>query len=80
VEFNLIKAFKFPSISGECHWIDVLDSLVWGTISNNVSNDLLEHCMLNDGTTKDKIPKQQYVLNSWKLLQKFHQPLLRWKR
>jgi len=53
-EFNLINTSKFPYISGECHWIEVVDSLVVGTISNNVSNDPLEHCILNDGTSKDE--------------------------
>ena len=28
MEFNLFKASKFPSISDECHMIDVVDSLV----------------------------------------------------
>jgi len=28
VEFNVIKAFKFPFISVECHRIDVADSLL----------------------------------------------------
>jgi len=39
-EFNLIKASKFSSISSECHRIDVVDSLVWVTISNDVYKDL----------------------------------------
>ena len=28
VEFNLLKASRFPSISNECHMIDVVDGLV----------------------------------------------------
>jgi len=28
VEFNLFNAFKFPSISNECHRLHVIDSLV----------------------------------------------------
>jgi len=28
IEFNLIKGSKFPSMSGECHWINVMDSFV----------------------------------------------------
>ena len=54
MEFNLIKASKFPSISRKCHRIDAVDSLVQRTISNNVSHEPLKHCLLNDGPTKDK--------------------------
>jgi len=57
VEFNLIKASKFPNISNECHWIDLLDSWVWGTITNNVSNGPLEYLMLNNSTTLPENPK-----------------------
>jgi len=32
-----------------------MNSLVRGTISNNVSNDPNDHCILNEGTTKDEI-------------------------
>ena len=53
IEFNLIKASKFP-ISRECHRNDLVDSLVQKTISNNDSHDPLECCLLNDGTTQDK--------------------------
>ena len=53
VEFNLFKALKVSSIFNECHRIDVINPLVWKTITNQVSIDPLEHCMLNDGTTKD---------------------------
>jgi len=55
VEFNLIKASKFPSISGTR--IDVMDTLVQKTISNNDSHDPLKHCLLNDGSTQDESPK-----------------------
>ena len=48
VEFNLIKASKFPSISGEYHRIDIVDNLAQKTISNNDSHDPLEYCLLND--------------------------------
>ena len=57
MEFNLIKASKFPSISGECYRIDLVDSLGHKTVSNNVSDDPLEHCLLNDGTTQDENPE-----------------------
>jgi len=57
VEFNLNKASKFPSISDECHRIEVVDSLVWGTITNTISNDPLECLMLNDSTTLDENPE-----------------------
>ena len=43
VEFNFIKDSKFPSISGECHQIGVVDSLGQGTIFDNVFNDPAEH-------------------------------------
>jgi len=56
VEFNLIKPSKLSSISGECHRIDVVDRLVQRTISNNISHDPLEHCLLNYGTTNDENP------------------------
>jgi len=29
VEFNMFKASKFPSISDECHMIDVIDGSMW---------------------------------------------------
>ena len=54
VEFNLFKASKFPSISDECNMIDVVDGLIWETVSNVVSNDSLEHVLLHDSTTKDE--------------------------
>jgi len=56
VEFNLFKASTFPSISDECHMTDVVDGLIRKTISNVVSNDSLEHLLLNDNTTKDENP------------------------
>jgi len=43
MEFNLLKAAKFPSISDECNKIDVFDSLIRETASNINSNDSLEH-------------------------------------
>ena len=43
VEFNLFKAFKFPSIFDKCEMIDVVDGLIQETVSNVVSNDSLEH-------------------------------------
>ena len=57
VGFKLIKASKFPSISSGCQQIDVVDNLVQGIIFNNVSNDPLEHSILNNGTSKDENPK-----------------------
>ena len=57
VEFNLIKASKFPLIFNEFHRVDVVDRLVREDVINYVSSDLLEHCMLNDGTTKDENPE-----------------------
>ena len=54
VEFNLFKASKFPSISDDCNMIDVVDGLIWEIVSNVVSNDFLEHLMLNDSITKDE--------------------------
>ena len=53
MKFNLLKDAKFPSISNECNKIDVVDGLMWETMSNLDSNDPLEHLMLNDSTTKD---------------------------
>ena len=57
VEFNLFKASKFPSISDECHMIDVVDGLIRETVSNVVSKDSLEHFLLNDGIAKDENPE-----------------------
>ena len=57
VEFNLFKASRFPSISDECHMIDVVDGLVWKTISNHESDDPLAHCMLTDRSTKGVSPE-----------------------
>jgi len=57
VEFNLLKSAKLPSISDECNKIDVVDGLIWETVSNLDSNDPLEHLMLNNDTTKDENPK-----------------------
>jgi len=53
-EFNLFKAFKFPSIFDECHMIDVVDGLIQETISDLDSNDSLEHLMLNDSTPRNE--------------------------
>ena len=57
VKFNLFKASKFPSISHECHIIDVIDGLIRETTSNVDSNDSLEYLLLNDSTTKDENPE-----------------------
>ena len=57
VEFNLIKASNFPSMSIGCHRIDVIDYLIREEIINHASSDPLEHYILNDGTTKDKHPE-----------------------
>ena len=57
VEFDLLKAAKFPSISDECHKIDVVDSLIQEITSNIDSNDPLEHLMLNNSTTEDENPE-----------------------
>ena len=57
VEFNLLKAAKFRSISDECHKIDVVDSLIREFASNINSNDPLEHLMLNSSTTEDENPE-----------------------
>jgi len=54
VEFNLFKASKFPFISDECNMIDVVDGLIWETISNVVSNNSCEHFLLNESTTEDE--------------------------
>ena len=54
MEFNLLKAAKFPSTSDESNKIDVVDGLIWETASNINSNDLLEHLMLNNSTTEDE--------------------------
>ena len=37
VEFNVLKATKFPSISNECNKIDVVDRLIQETASNTNS-------------------------------------------
>jgi len=57
VEFNLLKATKFPSISDKCDKIDVVDSLIRETISNINSNNLLKPLMLNNSTTEDENPE-----------------------
>jgi len=54
VEFKLFKASKFSSISDECHRIDVIDSLVWETMSDPDSNDPFEQCLLHDSSVKDE--------------------------
>jgi len=48
VEFNLSKAYRFPSISGEYHRIDVVDNLVQKKLFLIMIHDPLEHCLLND--------------------------------
>ena len=55
--FNLFKGFKFPSISDECHMINMVDGLIRETISNVVSNDSLKHLLLNDSTIEDENPE-----------------------
>ena len=50
----MFKASKFPSISSECHRINVIDTLVWKIVTNYDSNDPLKHCILNDRTTKEE--------------------------
>ena len=57
MEFNLLKAFKFPSISSECHRIDMINSLVQETLCNHDSNKPLKQCLLNDSFTKDENPE-----------------------
>jgi len=54
VDFNLFKAAKFPFNSDECNKIDVVNGLIWETMSNLDSNNPLNHLMLNDDTTKDE--------------------------
>ena len=75
VEFNFIKASKFPPVSSECHRIDVVDSLVQKTISNNDSHDPLEYCLLNDGTTRDENSKVAMCAQLLKLLHQLPQLL-----
>ena len=53
----MFKASKFPSIFDECNKIDVVDGLIWETVSNLNSNDPLEHLMFNDSTTEDENPE-----------------------
>jgi len=72
VEFDLFKASKLPSISNECHRIDVIDSLVRETIINYDSIDPLEHCILDDSITKDENLKWHCVLNFLKPFHKCH--------
>ena len=57
VEFNLLKAAKFPPIYDECNKIDVVDNLLQETTSNINSNDPVEHLMLNNSTIEDENPK-----------------------
>jgi len=54
LEFNLFKASTFPSLSDECHMIDMIYSLVWETVSNLDFNGHLEHCMLHYSAINDK--------------------------
>jgi len=35
----------------------MIDCLVWETITNHISNDPLEHCMLNDSVASDEKPE-----------------------
>jgi len=52
-----LKISKFPSIFDECHRIDLIGNLVIEEVTNQVSSDLLEHCVLYSGTTKDENSK-----------------------
>jgi len=54
VEFNLLKAAKFPCVSDECNKIDVVNGLIRETASNINSNDPLEHLMLNNSIIEDE--------------------------
>jgi len=67
VEFNLLKAAKFPSISDQCNKIDVVNGLIWETMFNLDSNEPLTHLMLNNSTTKYQNPKVSECLNFWSL-------------
>jgi len=57
VEFNWLKATKFPSISDECNKIDVVDGLMRETAFNLDPKDPLDHLMLNNSTTEDEDPE-----------------------
>lgn len=57
VEFNLLNGAKLPPISDEYNKIDVVDGLIWETVSNLVSNDPLNHLMLNNSTTENENPE-----------------------
>jgi len=56
LELNSFKASKFPLISKEFYRIDVVNNLVREEVTNHVSSDPLEHCVLNNGTSRDKNP------------------------
>jgi len=57
VEFNLLKAAKFPAISDECDQIEVLDGLIKETAFNLDPKDPLEHLMSNNSTSKHENPE-----------------------
>ena len=57
VEFNLLKAAQFLSISDECNKIDVVDGLMRETAFNLDHIDPLKPLMLNSSTTKDENPE-----------------------
>jgi len=78
VEFNLLKAAKFPSISDEYNKVDIIDGLIQDTMSNLDSDDHLEYLMLNNSTIKDVNPEGAKWLNLWKPIHQFRLPSLRW--
>jgi len=57
VEFNLLKAAKFPSIFDECNKIDLVDGLIREIVSHINSNDPPEPLMLNNSTTESENPE-----------------------
>ena len=77
VEFNLLKAVKYPSIFDECNKIDVVNGLIRETMCNLNSNDPLEHLMLNNSITKDENPEVAKCAQLLETFHKFHFPLLR---
>jgi len=78
MEFNLLKAAKFPSISGECNKIYLVDGLICETASNINSNGPLEHLMLNNNTIEEENSKVAECVQLLKASPQFRLPLLRW--
>ena len=78
MEFNLLKAAKFPSISDEYNNIDVVDGLIRKTMCNRRSNNPLEHLMLNNSTTKDENPEVAMCAQLLDASPPILPPLLRW--